>query len=37
MEYVPVSTWIFLLALGPFAHAVFSVVLYRVGGKERAL
>lgn len=34
---VPVRTWLWVLLLGPCMHAVFSIILHRVGVKARAL
>jgi CDP-2,3-bis-(O-geranylgeranyl)-sn-glycerol synthase len=34
---VQLATWLWVLALGPFLHAVFSIVLHRLGIKARAL
>lgn len=32
----PWKTWVFVLAIGPGIHLAFSVLLYRLGVKERA-
>jgi hypothetical protein len=32
----PRTTWLFLLLIGPAIHFVFSILLYRLGVKERA-
>jgi CDP-2,3-bis-(O-geranylgeranyl)-sn-glycerol synthase len=33
---VPWLTWVYVLALGPFVHWSFSVVMFRLGLKQRA-
>jgi len=37
MVPVPVLSWVWLLAIGPGIHAIFSGMLYRLGIKARAL
>ena len=32
----PWKTWVFVLVIGPGIHFAFSVLLYRIGVKERA-
>jgi CDP-2,3-bis-(O-geranylgeranyl)-sn-glycerol synthase len=34
---VPAATWLWVLLLGPCLHAMFSVILHRLGVKARAL
>jgi CDP-2,3-bis-(O-geranylgeranyl)-sn-glycerol synthase len=34
---VPAATWLWVLLLGPCLHALFSVILHRLGVKARAL
>ena len=34
---LPAATWYWVLLLGPCVHAVFSVMLHRLGVKARAL
>ena len=34
---VPAATWFCVLALGPGVHALFSIVMHRIGIKARAL
>ena len=33
---VPGATWIYLLLIGPVLHAMFSLLVFRLGGKARA-
>lgn len=34
---VPIATWFWVMAFGPVAHAVFSIVMHSIGIKARAL
>jgi CDP-2,3-bis-(O-geranylgeranyl)-sn-glycerol synthase len=34
---VPASTWVWVLLIGPGVHAIFSILLHRLGVKARAL